>query len=101
MSSAIMVLGIDLGKNWFHVIGIDSIGQPVLRKKLNRSQLQELATTAARCVVAMESCPGSRFWGRRFSECGHDVRLIPAQFVSTQRNLSCAETQQRYRGSDR
>ena len=81
MSSAIVVLGIDLGKNWFHLIGIDSVGRPVLRKKLNRSQLQELAATAARCLVAMESCPGSQFWGRRFAEHGHDVRLIPAQFV--------------------
>jgi transposase len=81
MSSQVAVLGIDLGKNWFHVIGVDAVGRPVLRKKLNRSQLHELAGTVTRCVVAMESCPGSQFWGRQFAEQGHDVRLIPAQFV--------------------
>lgn len=81
MNSAVKILGIDLGKNWFHVIGIDEIGRPVLRKKCNRSQLRELAATAVRCVVAMESCSGSQFWGRSFAEHGHDVRLIPAQFV--------------------
>ena len=81
MSSEPVVLGIDLGKNWFHVIGIDAVGRPILRKKLNRSQLQQLAGTATRCVVAMESCPGSQFWGRRFADHGHTVRVIPAQFV--------------------
>jgi transposase len=81
MSSDIAVLGIDLGKNWFHVIGIDPVGRPVLRKKLTRAKLHELAGTITKCVVAMESCPGSQFWGRRFAEHGHAVKLIPAQFV--------------------
>jgi len=81
MSSAVTILGIDLGKNWFHVVGIDGVGRPVIRKKLNRTQLHEFAATTTRCVVAMESCPGSQFWGRRFEAFGHDVRLIPAQFV--------------------
>jgi len=75
------IIGIDLGKNWFHVVGIDAQGKALLRKKLNRSQLAEFAVTAPRAIVAMESCPGSQHWGRRFSEHGHEVRLIPAQFV--------------------
>jgi hypothetical protein len=49
MNSAIKILGIDLGKNWFHVIGIDEIGRPVLRKKCNRVQLQELAVNTPCC----------------------------------------------------
>jgi transposase len=65
----------------FHVIGIDEVGRPILRKKCNRAQLQELAVTTKCCRVAMESCSGSQFWGRRFAEQGHEVRLIPAQFV--------------------
>jgi hypothetical protein len=81
MSSAVTILGIDLGKNWFHVIGMDRVGRPVIRKKLNRTQLREFAATTTRCVVEMESCPGSQFWGRRFATFGHDERLIPAQFV--------------------
>ncbi len=81
MSSDMKILGIDLGKNWVHVIGIDEVGRPVLRKKCNRAQLQELAATTPRCLVAMESCCGSQFWGRRFAAQGHEIRLIPAQFV--------------------
>lgn len=81
MTDNIAVLGIDLGKNWFHLIGIDTGGNAVFRRKVNRQQLAELATTLPRCTVAMESCPGSQFWGRKFHESGHDLRIIPAQFV--------------------
>lgn len=80
-TSQIEILGIDLGKTWFHVVGIDERGNPVFRKKLNRSQLQELAATLGTCVVAMEACAGSQFWGRQFHDAGHTVRIIPAQFV--------------------
>ena len=73
--------GIDLGKNWFHVVGLDEGGAPILRKKLNRVQLAESAATAPRCIVAMESCPGSQSWGRVFTAAGHEVRILPAQFV--------------------
>ena len=77
----IHIIGIDLGKNWFHLVAMDERGKPVYRKKLNRAQLTEFIPTAAPCVVAMESCPGSQFWGRRFLDAGFAVRIIPAQFV--------------------
>jgi transposase len=81
MTHEAIIFGLDLGKTWFHVVGINGQGKPVLRKKFNRTQLAEFAGTTARCIVAMESCPGSQHWGRRFTEHGHEVRIIPAQFV--------------------
>src|SRR5262245_46719319 len=75
------IVGIDLGKNWFHLIGVDEHGAIVLRKKLNRAQLARYATLTARCVVATEACAGSQYWGRLFTRAGHEVRLIPPQFV--------------------
>lgn len=57
----IHVIGIDLGKNWFHVVAIDERGNELFRKKLNRTQLAEFSVTASRCVIAMEACPGSQF----------------------------------------
>jgi transposase len=75
------IVGIDLGKNWFHLIGVDARGATVLRKKLNRGQLAAYAVTAPRCVVATEACAGSQYWGRVFAQAGHEVRLLPAQFV--------------------
>jgi transposase len=75
------IVGIDLGKNWFHLVGVDARGATVLRKKLNRGQLAAYAATAPRCVVATEACAGSQYWGRVFAQAGHEVRLLPAQFV--------------------
>lgn len=75
------IIGIDLGKNWFHLIGLDGRGATVLRRKLNRVQLAEYAATASPCIVVTESCPGSQYWGRVFTNAGHEVRILPAQFV--------------------
>ena len=75
------IVGIDLGKNWLHLIGLDAHGATVLRKKMNRGQLLAYAATAPRCVVATEACAGSQYWGRVFTQAGHEVRLLPAQFV--------------------
>ena len=81
MTTAPTILGIDLGKNWFHLIGVDARGATVLRKKLNRGQLAAYAATAPRGVVATEACPGSQYWGRVFAQAGHEVRILPAPFV--------------------
>jgi hypothetical protein len=43
MTTAPMIIGIDLGKNWFHLVGLDEGGATILRKKLNRAQLAEYA----------------------------------------------------------
>ena len=60
-----VIVGIDLGKNWFHLVGLDDAGAAVFRKKMNRSQLAQFAATAPRCIVATESCPGSQVPGPR------------------------------------
>ena len=57
------IVGIALGKNWFHLVGLDEGGATILRKKLNRAQLAEYAATAPQCIVATESCPGSQVLG--------------------------------------
>jgi transposase len=81
MTNTVKVIGIDLGKNWFHVVGIDHGGKPVLRRKLGRLQLAQWSAQLPTCRIAMESCPGSQHWGRRFAALGHEVCIIPAQFV--------------------
>ena len=63
------------------LVGLDARGADRAARKVNRVQLAEYAATAPPCVVAMESCPGSQYWGRVFTKAGHEVRLLPAQFV--------------------
>ena len=77
----IHTIGIDLGKTSFHLVGLSERGEVVVRKRFTRLQL--LRFTANRSVqrIGMEACGGSHFLGRALEQQGHDVRLIPAQYV--------------------
>lgn len=77
----ITTVGLDLAKNVFHVIGIDTQGKEVKKRMLRRSQVLQFFVQLAPCCVAMESCGGSHFWGRELQALGHEVKLIPPQYV--------------------
>jgi transposase len=74
-------LGIDLGKTIFHLVGLNSRGEVIVRKKFSRTQLLRFMANRPVCLVGMEACGGSHFLGRALREQGHDVRLMPAQYV--------------------
>ncbi|MGT0246457.1 IS110 family transposase [Burkholderia pyrrocinia] len=76
-----VTLGIDLGKRWFHVVGCDAAGKVVLREKLGRNQLLLLMAQHPPCLVGIETCCGSQYLARKFQGFGHDVKLLPAQYV--------------------
>ena len=80
-SAAIATLGIDLGKNSFHLVGQDERGAIVLRIKLSRTQLTQRLANIPPCLIGMEACAGAHHIGRQLQALGHDVRLIPAQYV--------------------
>src|ERR1700680_4092007 len=75
------VVGIDLGKTVFHLVGLDSTGRAVIRKKCSRTQLLAFTANLQVQLIGMESCSGSHFLGRALREQGHEVRLMPAQYV--------------------
>jgi transposase len=77
----IKTLGIDLGKTSFHVIGWDEREQQVKKAKFSRAKLIEFITHLPPCDIAMEGCAGAHWLGRKCQEHGHNVKLIPAQFV--------------------
>ena len=70
-----------LGKNTFHLIGQDERGAIVLRIKLSRTQLTQRLANIPPCLIGMEACAGAHHIGRQLQALGHDVRLIPAQYV--------------------
>src|ERR1700716_1002096 len=74
-------IGIDLGKTVFHLVGLDLHGGVVVRKKCSRQQLLHFTADLKVELVGMEACGGSPFLGRALQEQGHEVRLIPAQYV--------------------
>ncbi len=73
--------GIDLGKSVFHVVAMNSLGKPIKRAKLKRSTIFEFFANIPKALVGMEACPGSQWLARKLSALGHDVRILPAQFV--------------------
>jgi transposase len=79
--STIATIGLDLGKNTFHLVGLDRRGAIVLQLKLSRTQLERRLANVPRCLIGMEACSGSHHIGRRLTELGHAVHLIPAQYV--------------------
>ena len=74
-------IGIDLGKTIFHLVALGSRGKVVVRKKLSRQQLLLYTANLPSSLIGMEACVGSHFLGRVLREQGHEVRLIPAQFM--------------------
>jgi transposase len=74
-------IGIDLGKAVFHAVGLNKRGDVVMRKKFSRPQLLRFTANLKVDLIGMESCGGAHFLGRSLREQGHDVRLIPAQYV--------------------
>ncbi len=79
--STIKVLGIDLGKSSFHLIGRDSREQNVFRKQLSRKRLIEYIVQLKPCTIAFEACGGAHWLGRFCQQHGHTVKLIPPQYV--------------------
>lgn len=79
--NSITLVGIDLGKNTFHVHAQDRHGKMVLRKKFSRSQLLQWLSSLPACTVAMEACGGAHYLARQLTGYGHRPRLIAAQFV--------------------
>src|SRR5579859_429378 len=79
--SQIRSIGIDLGKTTFHLVALGTRSQVVIRKKFSRSQLLEYTANLPSSLIGMEAGVGSHFLGRALREQGHEVRLIPAQFV--------------------
>ncbi|MEO0430002.1 MAG: hypothetical protein AAF160_21515 [Pseudomonadota bacterium] len=73
----IHVVGIDLGKNVFHLICMEGHGQIVKRRRCSRRQLFAFFRNIDRCLVGMEACASAHFVGRTLVELGHDARLMP------------------------
>jgi transposase len=80
-SKKVIRVGIDLGKNVFHLIGVNSAEKEVLRKKLKRKDFLKYIANLPHCLIVMEACGGANHWAREIIKLGHEVRLIAPQHV--------------------
>ena len=80
-SSEVAVIGIDIGKNSFHLVGQDRRGALVLRQKWSRGQVEARLANIPPCLIGMEACVGAHHLSRKLASLGHDARLMPAKYV--------------------
>jgi transposase len=81
LNTAIAVAGIDIGKNSFHVVGLDKRGAIVLRQKWSRGQVEARFANMPPCLIGMEACVGAHHLSRKLKMLGQDARLMPAKYV--------------------
>jgi len=80
-SNQIAIIGIDIGKNSFHIVGLDKRGAIVLRQKWSRGQVEARLANMPPCLIGMEACVGAHHLSRKLNSLGHDARLMPAEYV--------------------
>ena len=79
--ATIATMGIDIGKNSFHVVGLDRRGAIVLRQKWSRGQVEARLANMPPCLIGMDACVGAHHLSPKLQGYGHDARLMPAKYV--------------------
>jgi transposase len=75
------VCGVDIGKTVFHLVGLSKEGHIVTNKRFSRKQLLTHTVNMPTCLIGIEACPGAHLLARALLQQGHDVKLMPAEYV--------------------
>ena len=78
---AVATIGVDIGKNTFHLVGLGRNGAIVVPQKLSRRQVEARLANMPPCLIGMEACVGAHHLSRQLKALGHDARLMPARYV--------------------
>jgi len=81
MEEVVVTIGLDIAKSVFQVHGVNSAGDAVLRRQLKRARMLPFFAKLPPCLIGIEACNNSHYWARELSALGHDVKLMPAQYV--------------------
>src|SRR5262245_50672347 len=81
MKQNVCTVGIDLAKKIFHLVGTDTTGKIVWRKRLTRHALISFMAQLPPVTIGMEACGGAHYWARQLRHQGHEVKLMAPQFV--------------------
>ena len=74
-------VGIDIGKEVFHLVGFNTDGKIVLRRKIKRLALVNEFEKLPPCIIGMEACLSAHFISRTLRKLGFEPRIIPAIYV--------------------
>jgi len=81
VSKQVVCMGIDLGKNNFHIFAVNQAGKEVFRKQRTRSKLLPFLAQQPPCLIGLEACGGANYWSREIKKLGHEVNQMAPQFV--------------------
>ena len=74
-------IGMDTSKHVFQLHSVNASEAPILRKKLRRKEMVGFFEKLPPSVIAIEACGGSHHWARQLRSFGHEVKLVPPQYV--------------------
>ena len=77
----VTTIGLDRAKSVFQVHGVDADGAAVLRQRLTRGRMLKFFAKLPPCLIGIEACASAHYWARELIALGHDVKLMPAQYV--------------------
>lgn len=77
----VTTIGIDIAKSVFQLHGVNAVGEVIIAKRLTRGKVLAFFKKLPPCLVGIEACPTSHHWARELTKLGHDVRLMPANYV--------------------
>ena len=77
----ITTIGLDLAKQVFQIHGVTEAGDVVVKRRLRRAQVITYFASLPACLIGMEACATAHFWARELRSLGHEVRLMPPQYV--------------------
>ena len=80
-AAALVSIGIDIGKEIFHIVGLGADGKIAFRGKVKRLALRAAFEKLPPCIVGMEACLSAHFVSRMLRGLGHEPRIIPAIYV--------------------
>jgi transposase len=78
---AVTAIGIDMGKNTLHLIGLDARGAIVLREKVARGRIALRLANLPPCLIGIEAGMATHYVAREVAALGHDVKQVPATYA--------------------
>lgn len=79
----IATIGLDIAKSVFQVHGAAADGEVLIRRRLTRARMLPFFAKLPPSLIGIEACNNSHYWARELTALGHDVKLMPAQYVNT------------------
>jgi transposase len=74
-------IGVDIGKDVFHLVDFDTKGKIAFRRKIKRLALVETFKKIPPCIAGLEACLSAHFVSRKMRALGHEPRIIPGMYV--------------------